>query len=327
MKALWCRAFGPIADLRVEEVPDPVPGEGQLLVEVKAASVNYPDALIVQGLYQVKPPLPFAPGAECAGVVRALGPGVTGFAVGDAVVAATGHGAFAELCLLDAARTSKLPQGMDFEQGAGVVLAHGTSLHALQQVAVLQAGETLLVLGAAGGVGIAAIEIAKAMGARVIAAASSAEKLALCRQAGADETVDYTQPEWRREVDRLTQGQGADVVYDAVGGHFAEPALRATAWRGRYLVVGFAAGEIPKIPLNLALLKERKILGVFWGEAMRRDPAQHEANMAQLGRWFAEGRLQVRITDRVPLARAVEAIERLAGRQAMGKLLVLPGAA
>lgn len=326
MKALVCSAFGPIADLRPGTLPDPVPGEGQVLIEVKAASVNFPDALIVQGRYQVRPELPFAPGAEAAGVVRALGPGVQGFSVGDTVVASTGHGAFAELCLAQAAKVSRLPQGMDFEHGAAFVLTYGTSLHALQQVGRLQAGETLLVLGAAGGVGLAAIEIGRALGARAIAAASSEEKLALCRRCGADATIDYTQPEWRRRVEALTDGQGADVVYDAVGGVHAEPALRATAWRGRYLVVGFAAGEIPRLPLNLALLKERQILGVFWGEAMRRDPAQHEANMAQLGRWFEQGLLRPAITERVPLDHAAAAIQRLADRQAMGKLVVLPGA-
>ncbi|WP_028998558.1 NADPH:quinone oxidoreductase family protein [Azohydromonas australica] len=325
MRALVCSAFGPIADLRPGTLPDPVPGEGQVLIEVKAASVNFPDALIVQGRYQVRPEVPFAPGAEASGLVRALGPGVQGFSVGDAVVASTGHGAFAELCLAQAAKVSRLPPGMDFEQGAAFVLTYGTSLHALQQVGRLQAGETLLVLGAAGGVGLAAIEIGKALGARVIAAASSEEKLALCRRGGADETVDYTQPEWRRRVEALTDGQGADVVYDAVGGAYAEAALRATAWRGRYLVVGFAAGEIPRLPLNLALLKERQILGVFWGEAMRRDPAQHTANMAQLGRWFAQGLLKPAITGRVPLAQAGEAIQRLGDRRAMGKLVVLPG--
>jgi len=204
------------------------------------------------------------------------------------------------------------------------VLAYGTSLHALQQVAALQPGETLLVLGAAGGVGIAAIEIAKVLGARVIAAASTADKLALARRAGADEAVDYSQPSWRGAVEALTGGRGVDVVYDAVGGPYSEPALRATGWHGRYLVVGFAAGEIPRLPLNLALLKERRILGVFWGEAMRRDPARHAANMAQLAQWFAAGKLDPPITERVPLAQAAAAIDRLAGRRAMGKLVVLP---
>lgn len=324
MKALLCRAFGPIDKLRVEEIDAPRPAAGQVLIEVRAASINFPDALIVQGRYQHQPPLPFTPGAELAGVVRAVGEGVDAFRPGDRVVASTGTGAFAELCLAEAAKTAPLPGGMDFETGAAFVLAYGTSLHALQAIARLQAGETLLVLGAAGGVGIAAIEIAKALGARVIAAASSAEKLALARQAGADETVDYSQPEWRRQVEALTAGRGADVVYDAVGGPYSEPALRATAWRGRYLVVGFAAGEIPRLPLNLALLKERAILGVFWGEAMRRDPAQHQANMRLLGQWFAAGKLRPPVTERVPLARAADAIARLAARQAMGKLVVLP---
>jgi NADPH2:quinone reductase len=324
MRALVCSAFGPIADLRLGTLPDPVPGEGEVLIEVKAASVNFPDALIVQGRYQVRPKVPFAPGAEAAGLVRAVGPGVQGFAIGDAVVASTGHGAFAELCLAQAAKVSRLPPGMDFEQGAAFVLTYGTSLHALQQVGRLQAGETLLVLGAAGGVGLAAIEIGKVLGARVIAAASSADKIALCRRSGADAAIDYTQPEWRRGVEALTDGQGADLVYDAVGGSYAEPALRATAWRGRYLVVGFAAGEIPRLPLNLALLRERQVLGVFWGEAMRRDPARHAQNMAQLGRWFAQGLLKPAITERVPLVQAADAIQRLADRQTMGKLVVLP---
>ena len=324
MKALVCHAFGPIENLRVEEIAAPVPGPGQLLIDVQAASINFPDALIVQGLYQVKPALPFTPGAELAGVVAAVGEGVTAFKPGDRVIASTGTGAFAEQCPADATRAAPLPAAMDFEVGASFMLAYGTSLHALQTIGRLQPGESLLVLGAAGGVGIAAVEIAKALGARVIAAASSAEKLALARRAGADESVDYTQAEWRKQVEALTEGRGADVVYDAVGGSYSEPALRATAWRGRYLVVGFAAGEIPKLPLNLALLKERAILGVFWGAAMQRDPAQLRADLKQLGEWFTAGKLRPPITERVPLQGAAAAIGRLASRQAMGKLVVMP---
>ena len=325
MKALMCHAFGPIDTLRVEEVAAPVPGPGQVLIDVKAAAINFPDALIVQGLYQAKPPLPFAPGAELAGVVAALGEGVQRLKVGDRVIAAVGHGAFAEDCVADAAQVMPLLPGMDFELGAAFVLTYGTSLHALRKIGALQTGETLLVLGAAGGVGLAAIEIAKALGARVIAAASSAEKLALCRKLGADETIAYSNEDLRKRVDALTGGKGADVVYDPVGGALAEAALRATAWRGRYLVIGFASGEIPKLPLNLALLMERAILGVFWGAAVRRDPASHLANMQQLAQWFAEGKVRPVVSERVPLAGAAAAIGRLARRQAMGHVPVDKG--
>ncbi|WP_119157159.1 NADPH:quinone oxidoreductase family protein [Caldimonas tepidiphila] len=324
MQALMCHAFGPIDTLRVEDVPEPQPGPGQVLVDVQAASLNFPDALIVQGLYQVKPALPFSPGAELAGVVRAVGEGVAGVQPGDRVIASSGHGAFAQCCVVDAARLMPLPEGMDFELGASFVLTYGTSLHALKTVARLQPGETLLVLGAAGGVGLAAIEIAKAMGARVIAAASNEDKLALCRQVGADETIDYSREDLRKRVDALTDGRGADVVYDPVGGPYTEPALRATGWRGRFLVVGFAAGEIPKIPLNLALLKERAILGVYWGDSVRRDPAGHRANMRQLAEWFAAGKVRPVISERVTLAQAADAIARLANRQVKGKVVVLP---
>ncbi|HTJ92818.1 MAG TPA: NADPH:quinone oxidoreductase family protein, partial [Pararobbsia sp.] len=281
--------------------------------------------LIVQGLYQFKPPLPFSPGAELAGIVESVGEGVRHFKAGDRVIASTGHGAFAERCVANETHVSPLPAGMDFELGAAFVLTYGTSLHALQQIAKLQAGETLLVLGAAGGVGLAAIEIAKAMGARVIAAASSAEKLALCKQIGADETINYEEEELRKRVDAMTDGKGVDVVYDAVGGRYSEPALRATGWRGRFLVVGFAAGEIPKLPLNLALLKERAILGVFWGDAVRRNPAQHLASMKQLGAWFNEGKVKPFISERISLEQAADGIARMAARQVKGKVVVVPG--
>jgi len=324
MKALMCNAYGPIDSLQVEDVASPVPGPGQVLVTVKAASINFPDALVVQGLYQSKPPLPFSPGSELAGIVKAVGEGVTHVKPGDRVIAGTGHGAFAEECLADAARTLPLPDGMDFDVGASFILTYGTSLHALQEIAKIQPGETLLVLGAAGGVGIAAIEIAKAIGARVIAAASTPEKLALCKQVGADELVNYSEDDWRKKVEALTDGKGADVVYDSVGGKYSETALRATAWRGRFLVVGFANGEIPKIALNLTLLKERAIMGVFWGAAMARDPAQHLANMKQLGEWFAAGKVKPVISERVSLNQAKDAIQRLANRQVMGKVVVTP---
>ncbi|RQH08962.1 NADPH:quinone oxidoreductase family protein [Paraburkholderia dinghuensis] len=324
MKALLCTAFGPIETLKIDEVPAPEPAAGQVRVRVKSASLNFPDALIVQGLYQMKPELPFSPGAELAGVIDALGEGVQGWKVGDAVIASTGFGAFAQQCLANAERLTALPAGMDFDAGAAFVLTYGTSLHALKQRAQLQAGETLLVLGAAGGVGLAAIEIAKALGARVIAAASTDDKLALCREAGADETINYATEDLRRRVDELTGGRGADVVYDPVGGKYTEAALRATAWRGRFLIVGFANGEIPRIAMNLALLKERDILGVFWGDAMRRDPAQHMENMRLLGEWFAAGKVKPAITECVSLLQATDAIARMANRQIKGKVIVHP---
>lgn len=323
MKALVCRAFGPIGDLRVESIEAPAPGPGQVLIDVQAASINFPDALIVQGLYQVRPPLPFVPGSELAGTVRAAGPNALALKPGDRVIAMTGTGAFAEQCVADAARTFVLPEAMDFAEGASLMLAYGTAIHALRTIGRLRAGESLLVLGAAGGVGLAAVQIGRAIGARVVAAASSAAKLELARQAGADVLVDYAQPEWRKQVESATGGAGADMVFDAVGGPYSEPALRATAWRGRYLVVGFAAGEIPKLALNLALLKERAVLGVYWGEAMRRDPGQLAADMEQLLEWFACGRIRPPVTERVTLEGAADAMARLAGRQAMGKLVVL----
>jgi NADPH2:quinone reductase len=264
MKALMCHRFGPIDQLTVEDVPSPTPGPGEVLIDVQAASINFPDVLIVQGLYQIKPSLPFSPGAELAGVVSAVGPEVRHLAVGDRVFASVGTGGFAEQCVAPALRVQKLPADMDFETGASFVLVYGTSLHALQTIARLQPGETLLVLGAAGGVGIAAVEIAKAMGARVIAAASSPAKLELARSAGADATVDYTQPDWRREVEALTGGRGADVVYDAVGGSYTEAGPCApTAWRGPLPGGGFfaAGGHSQDSRSNLALLKERAILG------------------------------------------------------------------
>ena len=324
MKALMCHAYGPIDNLKVEDVPSPQPGPDQVLITVKAAALNFPDALVVQGLYQHKPTFPFSPGGEVAGVIKALGANVTGFSVGDRVLASIGTGGFAEECLASTLRLMPLADGMDFELGAAFTLTYGTSLHALQRCAQLKAGETLLVLGAAGGVGLAAIEIGKALGARVIAAASTDEKLALCRSVGADETVNYTTEDLRKRVDALTGDKGADVTYDPVGGKYAEAGLRATAWRGRFLVVGFAAGETPKIPLNLALLKERFIIGVHWGEAVRRDRSEFTTDMKLLHEWFAAGRIKPVISERLDLAQAVDAIKRIANRQVMGKVVVLP---
>jgi len=318
-----CEAFGPIETLQVRDVPSPQPGPKQLLVQVKSAGVNFPDALMVQGRYQVRPPLPFAPGAEIAGIVKAVGAEVTGFSVGDRVMALVSTGGFAEECLADATRALPLPQGMDFDTGAALMLTYCTSLHALKDVGNLQPGETLVVLGAAGGVGVSAIEVGKAMGARVIAAASTDDKLALCREIGADDTINYSTENLKDRINELTGGKGADMVYDPVGGAYTEQALRAIAWRGKLLVIGFAAGEIPKIPLNLALLKERQILGVYWGDSTKHDPEGHQANLRQLEAWFVDGRIKPVVSARFPLARGREAIELIANRGAKGKIVVV----
>jgi NADPH2:quinone reductase len=324
MKALLCAEYGPLEKLAVEDMPSPTAGPGQVVVDVKAAALNFPDALMVQGLYQVKPPLPFSPGAEVAGIVKAVGQGVQGLKAGDRVIGFPGTGGFAEECAVAAGKIMPLPENMDFATGAALVLTYGTSLHALQDCGRLQPGETLLVLGAAGGVGAAAVEIGKAMGARVIAAASNGDKLALCRQLGADETIDYSREDLRQRALALTGEKGVDVVCDPVGGGYTEPALRALAWRGRLLIVGFAAGEIPKIPLNLALLKERSLIGVYWGDSVRHDPRGHMRNMQQLMAWFAEGKVRPVVSERFPLARAPEAMRRLLDRQVKGKVVILP---
>jgi len=324
MKALFCQQFGPIADLVVTDVPAPPLAPGKVLIDVKAASLNFPDALMVQGLYQVKPPTPFVPGAEYAGVVAAVGDGVSHVTVGDRVMAFTGWGGFAEQAVADAMRVSPMPPSMSFEQGASFVLTYATSHHALKDVAKLQAGETLLILGASGGVGTSAIQLAKITGATVIAAASSDDKLALCKSLGADHLVNYSHDNWRDQVNAIVGKKGVDVVYDAVGGPYAEPAVRALGWRGRYLVVGFAAGDIPKIPLNLALLKERQILGVYWGDSVAANPKGHLANMRELAEWFAAGKIAPSITESVGLDGAKDALTRMASRQAMGKIVVTP---
>ncbi|MDZ4251152.1 MAG: NADPH:quinone oxidoreductase family protein [Sulfuritalea sp.] len=326
MKALVCEAYGPIDTLVVKDIPSPLPGPKQVLIDVRAAAVNFPDALMVQGLYQVKPPLPFTPGAEIAGIVKTVGAEVKHFKAGDRVIALTSTGGFAEECLAEAHRVMPLPAGMDFEAGAALVLTYCTSLHALKDCGHLKPNETLVVLGAAGGVGISAIEIGKTMGARVIAAASADDKLALCRQVGADETVNYSSENLKDRINELTAGKGADVVYDPVGGPYTEPALRALAWRGRLLVIGFAAGEIPKIPLNLALLKERSIIGVYWGDSTRHDPTGHLVNLHQLNEWFAAGKIRPVVSERFPLAAAKEAIAKIANRQVKGKIVVIPTA-
>lgn len=324
MKALLCTEYGSPQMLSVHEVPSPKAGPGQVVIDVKASALNFPDALMVQGLYQVKPPLPFSPGAEVAGLVKEVGADVQGLKAGDRVIGFPGTGGFAEECVVAAEKIMPLPENMDFASGAALVLTYGTSLHALQDCGRLQPGETLLVLGAAGGVGAAAVEIGKAMGARVIAAASSEEKLALCRRLGADETIDYATEDLRKRALALTDEKGVDVVYDPVGGGYTEAALRAVAWRGRLLIVGFAAGEIPKIPLNLALLKERQLIGVYWGDSVRHDPRGHVRNMQQLLAWFAERKIAPVVSEQLPLARAHEAIQRLLDRKVKGKIVILP---
>jgi NADPH:quinone reductase len=322
MKAVLCKAYGPPESLVVEDVPPPAAGAGEVVVSVKAASVNFPDVLIIQNKYQVKPPLPFSPGSEAAGVVKAVGDGVAAVKPGDRVMAFTTFGAFAEEVKTEARRLLPLPDGMDFTTAAAFGLTYATSDHALRDRGQLAAGETLLVLGAAGGVGLAAIEIGKALGARVIACASTDDKLAVCRAHGADETINYATDDLRERVKALTSARGADVVYDPVGGAYTEPALRSIAWRGRLLVVGFAAGDIPKIPLNLTLLKGCAIVGVYWGEFARREPQRFAESMQQLGRWYAGGKLKPHVSATFPLERAADALTLMANRQVTGKVVL-----
>jgi NADPH2:quinone reductase len=324
MRAVLCKAYGPPETLTVEDVPSPTPGPGEAVIAVKAAGVNFPDVLIIQNKYQVKPALPFSPGSEIAGVVKAVGEGVTRWKPGDAVTGFTIYGGFAEEVKIDAGRLLPLPDGMSFATGAAFGLTYATSDHALRDRGQLGAGEHLLVLGAAGGVGIAAIEIGKALGARVIACASTDAKLEVCRQHGADSTINYSAEDLRQRIGALTDGKGIDVVYDPVGGPYTEPALRSMAWRGRLLVVGFAAGEIPRIPLNLTLLKGCSIVGVFWGEFTRREPDHFAEAMRQLGRWFTEGKLRPHISATLPLERASEALTLMAERRVTGKVVLTP---
>jgi NADPH2:quinone reductase len=282
MKAVLCKAWGPPETLVVEEVPSPVPGKGRVLVAVRAAGVNFPDLLIIQNKYQLKPELPFSPGSEIAGAVKRVGEGVHGFMPGDPVFALIGWGGFAEEVLVDEAKLAPMPAGMDYATAASFGVAYATSYHALKDRARLVRGETLLVLGAAGGVGLAAVDLGKLMGARVIAAASSDAKLAVCRQRGAAAAINYETGDLREAIRALTDGKGVDVVYDPVGGKFSEAAVRGLAWKGRYLVVGFAAGDIPKIPLNLPLLKGASVVGVYWGEFARREPEANAANLREV---------------------------------------------
>jgi NADPH2:quinone reductase len=309
--------------LRWTELPTPQPAAGQVLVAIQAASLNFPDLLIVQNKYQIKPPLPFVPGAEYAGVVQAVGEGVTHLSVGDSVACLSGTGGFGTHTLAPAALCMPLTPGFSAVDGAAFIMTYATSHHALMDRAQLQAGETVLVLGAAGGVGTAAIQIAKAAGARVIAAASSDEKCALCTRLGADASINYSRQNLRDELKTLTGGKGPDVVYDPVGGDYTEQAFRAIAWRGRYLVVGFAAGPIPALPLNLPLLKGASVVGVFWGDFARREPAANAAMMRELAGWYAQGRIKPVIDQTMPMAELKAAFAHMGSRGVMGKLVLV----
>ncbi|NYT63340.1 NADPH:quinone oxidoreductase family protein [Alcaligenaceae bacterium] len=325
MKALLCKQLGGPKSLRLEDIEPLEPKAGQIVVAVKAAGVNFPDTLIIQGKYQVKPDLPFSPGSEVAGLVARVGPGVTGFNVGDRVVASIGYGGFAEEAIAEADRAMLMPENMGFDEASAFLLTYGTSYHALKDRAQLAAGETVLILGAAGGVGLAAIQLAKAMGAIVLAAASTEEKRQLCLTEGADHVLDYTKDDFRDQVKTLTQGRGVDVVYDPVGAETSELALRSMAWNGRFLVVGFAAGDIPRIPLNLPLLKGCSIVGVFWGEFCRKERARNAQNIEALFALYGQGAIRPVICATYPLDRAAEALEFVAARGALGKVVITVG--
>jgi NADPH2:quinone reductase len=322
MKALLCTRFGGPDDLSIGEAADPSAGPAQAVVRVEAAALNFFDLLIIAGKYQYKPEFPFSPGAEFAGRIESVGPGVDGFAVGERVIGYARYGAAREKLAVAVERLVKIPDGLDAERAAGLIVTYGTSYYALKDRANLKRGETLAVLGASGGVGLAAVELGKVMGARVIACASSDDKLAFAKQHGADDGVNYTSGDLRDGLKKLGGEHGIDVVYDPVGDKYAEPALRSLAWYGRYLVVGFAAGEIPKLPLNLVLLKSCDVRGVFWGSWNEREPAAHRANMADVLRWCAEGKLCAHVHASYPLAEAAMALKAIAARQVMGKVVL-----
>jgi NADPH2:quinone reductase len=325
MQAWFCETLdGPDA-LTWKDAPTPEPGKGEVRVAIKAASLNFPDLLIVQGKYQMKPPLPFVPGAEFAGTVEAVGEGVKHLAVGASVAGFAGTGGFGTHTIAPAAVLMPLPPAFSFEDGAAFLCTYGTTYHGLIDRAQLKAGETVLVLGAAGGVGTAAIQIAKAAGAKVIAAASSDDKLALCKTLGADEVINYSTQNLRDELKTLTGGKGPDVVYDPVGGDFTEAAFRSIAWRGRYLVVGFANGQIPSLPLNLTLLKGASVMGVFWGEFAKREPQNNAASLMQLAAWYMEGKIKPLIEHKLPMSQLKEAFTLMRSRQVRGKLVLVNG--
>ena len=328
MKALLSTKIGPPEVLEYTDAPDPVAGEGEVVIAVKAAGVNFPDALIIEDKYQFKPERPFSPGGEVAGVIDSVGPGVSNVKVGQRVIGSSGWGGYAEKIKLPAQRIMPIPDAMPFDEASAFILTYGTSYYGLKDRGQLKEGETLLILGAAGGVGVAAIELGKAMGARVIGAVSSEEKAAFAREAGADGTVIYPPGAFAKEQSKAlaeafktATGGGADVVYDAVGGDYCEPALRAMNWNSRYLVIGFPAG-IPTPPLNLTLLKSSSIVGVFWGASVAREPRLHEGNVRDLFKMYAEGKIKPRISARYPLAEGGKAIRALMDRKATGKLVI-----
>jgi NADPH2:quinone reductase len=324
MKALLCTRYGTPDDLEIADLPVPDPAPGEALVRIAAASLNFFDTLIIAGKYQFKPSPPFSPAAEFAGTVEKLGDGVTSFKVGERVLGYMTYGAARERVAVSAEKLIKIPDALDFDRAAGICITYGTTLHALKDRAALKPGEALAVLGASGGVGLAAIELGKIMGARVIACASSDEKLAFAREHGADEVVNYAKEDIKEALRRVTGGRGADVIYDPVGGPYSEPALRAIAWQGRFLVVGFAAGEIPKLPLNLVLLKGCDVRGVFWGAFIERDPQGHRANTRQLVDWCVQGKISSHVHAVYPLAEGRAALKAIAARQVMGKVILRP---
>ena len=322
MKAVLCKAFGPAESLVVEALSSPEIKKNEVLLDVHAVGINFPDTLIIEGKYQFKPPFPFSPGGEASGVVSAVGEKVSDFKVGDRVMALTGWGSCAEQVAVPAYNVLPMPDLMDFTTAAAFSMTYGTAIHALQQRGALQAGETLLVLGAAGGVGLASIEIGKAMGARVIAAASSAEKLEVARQAGADELINYQTEDIRERLKTLTKGQGVDVIIDPVGGDLFETVFRSIAWNGRMLVIGFASGTIPALPVNLPLLKGAAVIGVFWGSFAQRQPQANVDNFQQLFTWYAQGKLKPLVSKTFALEDTGKAISTLAARKAVGKLVI-----
>ena len=324
MKALLCTRYGTPDDLELADIADPKPAPGEAVVRVAAAALNFFDTLIIAGKYQVKPPMPFSPSAEFAGTVESVGAGVTALKAGDRVLGYAGYGAARQRIALAADRLVKIPANVDFDHAAGICVTYGTTLYALKDRAHLKSGETLAVLGASGGVGLAAVELGKLMGARVIACASSAAKLAFAREHGADDGIDYANDDLKDALRAKTGGNGADVIYDPVGGAYAEAALRSIAWEGRFLVIGFAAGEIPKLPLNLVLLKSCDVLGVFWGSWITRDPAGHRANTEQLLSWVAAGKLSSHVHAVYPLGEAAAALKAIASRTVMGKVILRP---
>jgi len=325
MKALVCEAYGPVENLVYRDMPDPVPGAGEIRVAIEAIGVNFPDGLLVEGKYQAKPQVPFMPGGEFAGQVAALGPGASGFAVGDRVLGwNVGRGAYAEQIAVPAGELFPLPASMSMEQGAALLCATATAHHALRQRGRLQAGETLVVLGAAGGTGIAAVQIGKAIGARVIAVCSSDEKIAFAKSQGADDGINYSRDDLNQAIKTLTDGRGADVVYDAVGGDAFDACSRAMAWDGRLLIVGFASGRIPSLPVNLTLVKGYAVIGVFWGAFTQKEPAAHAANMRELFGWIETGQVRPVIDAVFPLTDGIAAIKKVTGRAVMGKVIVKP---